>query len=127
MMMGVGVMMVMVLKRIRSRSWGVTCSQRGMYLLTATPLDQVDRMCNNTIGEQHLHVLPHSLDTPRERHHEGVRDRPCDRPGQGCERRVLQRRGKQEMHDPRGMPLDQRCYRLSAKPPCHFSAIHDGT
>lgn len=79
-----------------------------MYLPTATSFDEVDRMGNNAVGEKRLHVLPHSLDTPGKCHDEGVFDRPCDWSGQGRERRVLDRRREQEMHDPWRMPLDQR-------------------
>lgn len=99
---------VVVVRRIRRLCRGVTRSQCGMYLLTAASLHKVDRMGNNTIGEKHLHVLPHGLDTPRECHNEGVFDCSRDRSGQRREWCVLDRCGKQEMYDPRRMPFDQR-------------------
>lgn len=108
--LGVLVMvMVMVVARgrIRDLGRGMTRTQCGMYLPTATSLDEVDRVGNNTVREKHLHILSHSLDTPGERHDEGVVDRSRDRSGQRRKRRVLHRRREQEMYDPRRMPLDQ--------------------
>ena len=107
-MMMMMVVVVVVVGRIRMPRRGVTRPQCSMYLLTATPLDEVDRMGNNTVGKKHLHVLPHSLDTPGKRHHKGAFDRSSDGPRQGRKRCVFQRRGEQEMHDPRCMSLDQR-------------------
>ena len=102
------VVVMVVARCIRGLPRGVTRPQCGMYLLTATSLDEVDRMGNNTIGQEHLHVLLHGLDTAGECHDEGVLDRSCDRSGQRSEWCVLDRRREQEMYDPRCMPLDQR-------------------
>jgi hypothetical protein len=99
---------VMVARRIRGLPRGVTRPQRGMYLLTTTSLDEVDRMGDNTIGQEYLHVLLHGLDTPGECHDEGVFDRSCDWSRQRRERCVFDRRREYEMCDPRRMSLDQR-------------------
>lgn len=102
------VVVVVVARRIRGLSRGVTRPQCRVHLRTATSLDEVDRMGNNTVGQENLHVLSHSPDTPGERHDEGVFDRSCDWSGQRRERCVLDRRREQEMYDPWRMPLDQR-------------------
>ena len=44
------VVVVMEVRRIRNVRRGVARPQRSMHLLTATPLDEVDRMGDDAVG-----------------------------------------------------------------------------
>ena len=77
---------------------------------------ELDRVAHNTGVEERGEVLLHGLDAARERGDERVPDRACDRARERCERRGLQRRGEEEVHEPWSLALKERFDRLQVRP-----------